>query len=193
MTSDGDRWNRRHLAEDAAHDRPSDFLVDIFHNSVWTIQPGRALDVATGKGRNAFFLAERGFDVEAIDISAVALDKARRRAAKRKLHVTWREADLEAIELPEAHYDLALNFNYLQRSLIPRIKKALRTDGYVIFETYLIDQQTLGHPSNPAYLLGHNELLEWFRDFRILWYREGKFTEGNEISFRAGMLAQKLS
>src|SRR5437667_12359324 len=97
--------------------------------------------------------------------------------------------DLEQIELPEACYDLVLNFNYLQRSLIPRIKESLKAGGHIIFETYLIDQRTVGHPSNPAYLLGHNELLEFFRDLPVIWYCEWKFTECYEFSYLAGLLA----
>jgi hypothetical protein len=68
---------------------------------------------------------------------------------------------------------------------------AVKVGGYVIFETYLIDQREIGQPKNPDYLLGHNELLEHFRDFRVLYYREGKFTEGEEASCRAGILAQR--
>ncbi|MDZ4346948.1 MAG: hypothetical protein U1E51_31440, partial [Candidatus Binatia bacterium] len=106
--------------------------------------------------------------------------------------ISWQQADLEQIELPKTTYDLIVNFNYLQRSLIPQIKAALRPGGHAIFETYLTGQEILGHPKNPAYLLGHNELLEQFRDFRVLWYREGKFTDDGEAAFRAGLLAQKL-
>ena len=190
--SDREKWDLRHATENRA-EKPSNFLLDIFNNPAWTIRRGRALDLATGKGRNAVFLAGRGFDVEAVDISPAALDEARRRATERKLHISWREADLDRLELLQASYDLVLNFNYLQRSLIPRIKESLKVGGNIIFETYLIDQQAIGHPSNPAYLLGHNELLRFFRDFRVLWYREGKFSEGDEVSFRAGIFAQKVS
>jgi hypothetical protein len=55
----------------------------------------------------------------------------------------------------------------------------------------LIDQQIIGHPKNPDYLLYHNELLEFFRDFRVLYYREGQFPQSG--AFRAGLLAQKPS
>jgi len=83
-----------------------------------------------------------------------------------------------------------VNFNYLQRSLIPQIKKSLKSGGHVIFESYLIDQRIVGHPKNPAYLLGHNELLDLFRGLRVLYYREGKFKGGQE-AYRAGIFAQK--
>jgi tellurite methyltransferase len=224
-TGDQVRWDRQHAAgQGTSH--ASGFLKEILLSDSWPIPRRRALDIATGKGRNAIFLAEQGFDVVAIDVSPVALDEARQRAAERSLwnpmgkpvapstapvgrnpereprakagdrvegSISWQQADLERIELPEANYDLVVDFNYLQRSLIPQIKAALKPGGHVIFETYLIGQEILGHPKNPAYLLGYNELLEQFRDFRVLWYREGKFTDGREAAFRAGLLAQKLN
>src|SRR5215813_13905859 len=64
----------------------------------------------------------------------------------------------------------------LQWSLVPQIKETLKPGGWVIFETYLIDQSKIGDPINPAYLLLHNELLDFFRDFRVLYYREGEFS-----------------
>jgi tellurite methyltransferase len=99
---------------------------------------------------------------------------------------------LENGGLPPGPYNLIVNINYLQRSLVPHIKSALAPGGYIIFETYLIDQQTIGHPKTPDYLLAHNELLNYFHDLRVLYYREGKFTDGSEPSFCAGILAQKL-
>ena len=186
------RWDRRYVLGHGA-DAPSGFLTEVFQSESSRLPAGRALDIATGKGSNALFLAERGFDVDAIDISSVALEEARLRAEQKGLSVSWQQADLERIELPVARYDLVLNLKYLQRSLIPQLKAALKLGGHVIFETYLIDQKEAGHPKNPAYLLAHNELLENFRDFRVLRYREGKFCEGSEASFRAGIFAQRVS
>jgi tellurite methyltransferase len=189
-TDDQVRWNRQHSVSHGS-DQASGFLKEVLLSGSWPIPRGRVLDIATGKGRNAIFLAEQGFDVVAIDVSPVALDEARKRAAQKSLSISWQQADLEQIELPKMTYDLIVNFNYLQRSLIPQIKAALRPGGQAIFETYLIGQEAIGHPKNPAYLLGHNELLEQFRDFRVLWYREGKFSEGEATAFRAGILAEK--
>ncbi len=188
--NDRERWDRRH-AESEKTQAPSAFLREILESGWWSLAPGRALDVATGKGRNALFLAQRGFEVVAIDISAVALEEARKEAESRSLRILWRQENLETLKLPVDSYDLVVNFNYLQRSLVPQIKTALRAGGHVIFETYLVDQQAIGHPKNPAYLLEHNELLQHFREFRVLYYREGKVTEGGVAAFRAGILAQK--
>ena len=186
------RWDRQH-AESSGPEEASSFLREICTGEHWQIPTGRALDVACGKGRNALFLAVQGFDVTALDVSAVALSEGQRRAEEKDLRITWLEIDLEKDRLPGTGYDLIVDFNYLQRALLPQIKAAVRLGGFVVFETYLIDQQKIGHPKNPAYLLAHNELLNAFGDFRVLFYREGKFADGREPSFRAGILAQKLT
>ena len=190
-TEDQERWDKRHEANHRETE-PASFLQEIFRLNSWHIQAGRALDVATGNGRNALFLAERGFTVDAIDISEIALQEARNAAGKKGLQVNFKQADLDNTELPEATYDLVVNFNFLQRALIPKMKRALKLGGLVIFETYLVDQRVLGHPRNPAYLLGHNELLKLFGDFRTLYYREGKFPEAGKESYRAGLFGQKV-
>jgi SAM-dependent methyltransferase len=192
--SEGDRirWDNQHSASRAS-DQPSSFLAEVFAVGVWPIAPGRALDIACGKGHNALFLAERGFEVTGLDISAVALAEARERARAQALTISFQQTDLEAAQLPRARYDLIISFNYLQRSLLPQLRLALKNGGHVIFETYLIDQQEIGHPKNPDYLLGHNELLQLFTGFRVLYYLEGKIIEAGAASFRARLLAQKLA
>jgi 2-polyprenyl-3-methyl-5-hydroxy-6-metoxy-1,4-benzoquinol methylase len=190
VEGDRERWDRVH-AESHDEDSPSAFLQNLFQQFSESVPRGRALDIACGKGRNALFLAQQGFDVTAIDISPIALEVARRRAERMSLSISWQRADLEKIQLEEGCYDLVADFNYLQRSLFPRITKSLRPGGAVVFETFLIDQQTIGQPKNPDYLLGHNELLNAFRDLRVLWYREGKFTDGGAPAFRASLFAQK--
>jgi SAM-dependent methyltransferase len=186
------RWDRQH-AQKHAEEPPSSFLRQIFETGGWQFPPGRALDIAAGTGRNALYLAERGCEVVAVDISSVALDMARLQAKQKHLDVDWRQLDLEQTGFPAGDYDLILTINYLQRSLFSPIKAALRIGGLIVFETYLTDQQRIGHPKNPNYLLAHNELLDHFREFRVLYYREGKFSDGAEPSFRAGIFAQKIA
>lgn len=191
LLDDRIRWERQY-GQSGAPEKPSAFLKEILDGGHWDITRGQALDIASGAGRNALFLAEKGFDVTAVDIAQPGLDQGARRAAERSLSISWQQTDLENVGLPPGPYHLIVNINYLQRSLVPHIKSALAPGGYIVFETYLIDQQTIGHPKNPDYLLAHNELLNYFRDLRVLYYREGKLTDGAEPSFRAGILAQKL-
>ncbi|HEX7228843.1 MAG TPA: class I SAM-dependent methyltransferase, partial [Candidatus Binatia bacterium] len=185
------RWDRQHAERQTEQDA-APFLREIFESQGWDVPAARALDIACGSGRNALFLAERGFEVTAVDISPVALAQGAERARKKSLSISWQQADLENCTLEAAAYGLIVNIDYLQRSLMPVIKAALKVGGFVIFDTYLIDQQTIGHPKNPNYLLQYNELLESFRDFRVLYYREGKLIHNGEVSFRAGIFAQKI-
>ena len=184
------RWDCKH-AGSGTTEIPADFLREVLESDGWTIPCGRALDLACGKGRNAIFLATRGFQVTAVDISPIALEEARRRA--RSLSIDWRQYDLQHIHLCAEEYDLIVAINYLQRSLIPQIKRAIKKGGYIVWDTYLIDQKEIGRPNNPEFLLNRNELLDHFRDFRVALYREGKFSESSEPAFRAGILAQRIA
>lgn len=190
-TDDRIRWDKQHLSSPGA-EQPSAFLREIVESGAWPPLCGQALDIACGKGRNAIYLAQRGFAVTALDISPVALEEGRKRAQRQRLRIDWRTCDLEPAVIDHAGFDLLINFNYLQRSLFESMRQAVKPGGHVIFETYLIDQAALGHPKNPEYLLQHNELLESFRGFRVLFYREGKFVDGNAAAFRAAIFAQRV-
>jgi len=81
---------------------------------------------------------------------------------------------LEIYKLPKDAYDVVACFYYLQRSLIPQIKEALKPGGMVIYETYTIENWERGFegPKNRDYLLKTNELLDLFKDLTIIYYRE---------------------
>lgn len=84
-------WDERHAARDPieAHE-PDETLVALAERLV----PGRALDLATGDGRNAVWLASRGWRVTGVDFSGVALDRARAAASRAGVSADWRQADL---------------------------------------------------------------------------------------------------
>ncbi|HZR45680.1 MAG TPA: hypothetical protein VFA47_03165, partial [Candidatus Manganitrophaceae bacterium] len=74
----------------------------------------------------------------------------------------------------EGAYDLVTCFYYLDRNLMPQIRKAVGPGGMIVYETFLIDQhRQFGKPSRPEFCWEHNELLQQFPDFRILFYFEG--------------------
>jgi tellurite methyltransferase len=166
--------------------QPSQFLVD----NVELLPKGRVLDVAMGSGRNALYLAKLGFEVEGVDISAEAVDNAVAFAGQNNIDLNAEVRDLEKnYRIEKGRYDIIICFNYLQRSLMPQIKEGLRTGGMVVYETYLIDQPRFGKPRNPDYLLKHNELLDIFRGFRCLRYREGIIENRKAV---AGIVAKKI-
>lgn len=171
------------------HDnQPAEFLVE----NIALLPRGKALDIAMGRGRNAVYLARMGFAVEGVDVSADAVSEAVELARQAGVTIKARVADLEkGYKIAGEAYDLIICFNYLQRSLIPQIKGGLKTGGMVVYETFIVDQARLfGKPSNPDYLLKHNELLDLFRDFRCLRYREGVIDSYRAV---AGIVAQKVA
>lgn len=191
MRKDQERWNKRYRQKGLTLPKdPHPFLKRHFR----LLPKGRVLDLAAGEGRNAIFLAEKGFDVEAVDISDVALKKARQWAKARGVSIRTSVVDLDTYSIEEERYDVIMNFYFLRRRLIPKIKKGLKKGGRVIFETYLLDQRSIGvaGPKNPRYFLRPNELLERFRDFRVLLYREGVFREGGRRKAVASLLAEKI-
>ena len=96
-------WNRRHgEAGPLFGVDPNRFLVA----EVDGLAPGRALDLACGAGRNAVWLAERGWTVTGVDFSDAALENARRLSAERGVEVEWVQADVRDWTPPAAAYDL---------------------------------------------------------------------------------------
>ena len=165
---------------------PSQFLVE----NIELLPKGRALDVAMGAGRNTIYLTKMGFEVEGVDISPEVVSAALESARRAAVTITARVADLEDdYYIEKDAYDVIICFSYLQHSLIPQIKGGLRQGGMVVYETFIIDQAQFGKPKNPDYLLKPNELLNMFRDFRCLRYREG-IIEGQKAI--ASIIAQKV-
>ncbi|MFC1846121.1 class I SAM-dependent methyltransferase [Chloroflexota bacterium] len=167
--------------------QPSKFLAE----NIRILPIGRALDIAMGSGHNAVFLAQMGFDVRGIDISAEAVNNALDLAKEFNVVIKAEVVDLESdFTIKKGYYDVIICFNYLQRSLIPQIKDGLRPGGMIVYETFIAEQATLfGKPKNPDFLLKHNELLDMFRDFRCLRYREGIIEDQKAA---ASILAEKI-
>ncbi len=190
---DREIWNKRYNTEEYLFGKePNSFLKE--HMGI--LPKGKALELAMGEGKDAVFLAKNGYEVDGCDISEVAIKKAYKLAEENNVKINALVVDLEKYEIPGGNYDLIICFYYLQRNIIPQIKKGLKVGGMVVFETYTVDNLTLNKfqgglpygPKNEAFLLKHNELLDFFKDFRVLYYREGVIN-GKAI---ASLIAQKI-
>jgi SAM-dependent methyltransferase len=186
---DREIWDKRYDTEEYLFGRePNTFLKEHIN----LLPKGKALELAMGEGKDAVFLAKNGYEVDGCDISEVAIKKADKLAEENSVKINALVVDLEKYEIPEGKYDLITCFYYLQGSLIPQMKKGLRVGGMIVYETYTIDNLKLGFPYGPkneAFLLKHNELLDFFRDFRVLYYREGVIDNQKAI---ASLIAQKI-
>jgi SAM-dependent methyltransferase len=180
-------WERRDRDAEANPLPPSRFLEEIAPR----LPRGRALDVACGAGRHALLLARLGFTVDAIDRAWAALRPLHERAATAGLSIHPIQADLESFPLPRERYDVVVDVRYLQRGLLPALKRAVRPGGGVVFETFLVAQRALGHPTNPAYLLEPGELRAAFGDFDIVVYTEGYVESESGPAYLARLLARR--
>jgi tellurite methyltransferase len=191
MKADQKRWNDRFGREEFAFGKePNPFLK----KHIRLLPKGKALDIASGEGRNAVFLAQHGFEVDAVDISEKGSKKAQKLARDKGVKINTLLVDLDQYQIEKEQYDLIANFYFLRRRLIPRMKKGLKKGGKVIFETYLLEHRTLGTggPKQAKYFLKPNELLGLFKNFRILFYREGIFREGGRKKAVASLIAEKI-
>src|SRR5690606_34658504 len=132
-----DRWDRRY-AEGAYAERthPTALLAEWERD----LPRGAALDVACGAGRNALFLAATGRTVDAVDVSSVALERARRSAAERGVAVRFLEADLGPdpdAALPAGPYDLIVLVRYVHRGIFGPVWRRLSPGGALLCEEHV--------------------------------------------------------
>jgi tellurite methyltransferase len=191
MKSDLEKWDKKYQGEEFSDGKkPNAFLKSQlrFPNT------GVALDLACGEGRNAVFLAQQGWEMDAVDISSAGLRKARKLAKQAGVKINLIQADLDSYRIAKEKYDLISVLYFWDRRLIPRLKRGLKKGGRILFETYTFETlfRGLEGPREAKYLLKANELLELFRDFRVLFYREGIFREGSRRKAIASLIAQKI-
>ncbi|MBY4867571.1 class I SAM-dependent methyltransferase [Burkholderia sp. Bp9017] len=133
---------------------------------------GAVLDVAAGGGRHARWFASRGHPVVAVDRDPAALAVLRAIPG-----VDVREADLEGAPWPlpaEQSFSAVIVTHYLHRPLWPHLLDALAPGGVLIYETFAQGNETVGKPSNPAFLLAPGELLDAVRGrLRVVAYEDG--------------------
>ena len=170
---------------------PSNWLVT--HEGLFLEQPkGRALDVACGNGRNSFFLAGLGFDVDAIDISDVVIEWLQGETAKRKLPVKPRRCDIETCELPSDTYQVIISFNFLERGIFPALREALAPGGLLIFETLTQDHvDVLKRKFNRKVALKKDELRHSFPELKTISYREEIVADRGSEAAVASLVARK--
>lgn len=159
---DASGWDERYAATDLVWSAtPNMFVVEEITRLVAAnkdVPRGRAVDVAGGEGRNAIWLAEQGWDVELVEFSAVALQKARQIAAKRGVTLTTTFADvtaetaLQPADLVLVCY-LQLEKPLLQRAL-RRAAQLVKPGGMLLVVAHERDnlENGYGGPQNPDHL-----------------------------------------
>lgn len=182
------RWDEKYAGK-ALPDKvlPDEWLVQAVHG----VERGRALDIACGLGHNSIWLAQQGWEVTGLDISARALQLAselERREITSNDHsgdsakraISWCVADLDDFMPPKEHYDLCMVFRFLDRIRLPGIiNMSLRAGGILVYETFSRDQMTRSdnHLKSIDFTLAENELPSLFPDFDVIRYEECRLAD----------------
>jgi tellurite methyltransferase len=170
---DANRWNLRYQSSaDTASHLPSSLLekyAGLLPSS------GLALDIAMGLGDNSSFLLSRGLRVIGVDISQVAVDRAKKKNPMLMAIV----ADLTHFAIPPNKFDVILDFLYLQRDMWASIQEGLKLGGLLFIECLTEATLSILPEIDPNFLLKPDELLDAFirtkasNNLEIFYYFEG--------------------
>lgn len=138
---------------------------------------GRAMDLATGTGRNALALAEAGYAVDAVDKSRAGLEITREHARERGVadRMAFVQADLDEYAYPTEAYAVVTASFYRCVDRLPDIKAALEDGGYLFVQHHLrtTDDVDIG-PGTDRYRFAANELLNACLDMTVLYFDAGR-------------------
>ncbi len=157
-------WDERYRQTDWVWSTtPNQFVAQVLAD----MPPGRALDLACGEGRNALWLAEKGWRATAVDFSSVAVAKGRAAAESRGLDVTWIAADLLDYEPERGAYEAVVTaYLHLQpddmRRVLGKARDALADGGTLLVVGHDVTNLTegTGGPQDPAILYTPDVIVE---------------------------------
>ncbi|WP_251555334.1 class I SAM-dependent methyltransferase [Neobacillus muris] len=182
------KWNQKHK-ERVNHQEvpePNARLKDL---SAY-LSGGTAIDLACGLGGNSIFLARLNYQIQAVDISDVAIKYVKEQADLLDLAINPQVFDLtegDHLPLKASSFDLAVMTYYLDRSLFLPVKNSIKQNGYFFMETFFQSQQKEEQGVSNQYKLKPQELLSEFGDWKVLFYEE------NEQEGRQTIFCQKVS
>lgn len=181
--SDQERWDARYKDQDPGEvSPPSELLQEAVRLRGSLNPPGTALDLACGGGRNSLWLADQGYEVDAVDVSAEGLALAKKRAQRsaqtgsqsEPKPIRWIHADLDqGLPLP-GEWDLILIIRYLDLALIRQAAARLRPGGLLVVELHMNpgDEPVAG-PRNPNFLVEPGAIAEATSELSTLVLEEG--------------------
>jgi tellurite methyltransferase len=165
---------------------PAAFLAE---NYQYIPFEGTVLDMGMGEGRNAVFLAQKGYKVTGIDISSVAVKKAYLLAQEFGVKIKGVVASLKEYKIQPNSFDAIVCFYYVDKSLVEKIKTWLKPGGVLIYEAYTVREKVKKkrQSSDDENYLREQELLRLFSGMRVLKYEEPL----HEKEFRSSIILRK--
>lgn len=181
------QWDQRYSRPTFIYGKsPAQFLAENYH---YIPYEANVLDMGMGEGRNAVFLAQKGYKVTGIDISSVAVKKAHLLAQEFGVKFKGIVASLKDYKIAPQSFDAIICFYYVDRSLIEKMKSWLKPGGILIFEAHTVREKTNKRKEAMVdeFLLKEQELLKLFNGMRVLKYEEPL----HEKEFRSGIILKK--
>lgn len=191
--TDAVKWNKRYQSSEANPEAPPQPCSLLASQSNLLPNSGIALDLACGLGGNAIFLANKGWNVEAVDISEVALGKLSDIAENLHLSINTQLADIEKHDIPNNHFDCIVVSYFLERELCDALQAALKPGGLLFYQTFSKDKVSNSGPSSDRFLLNNNELLSLFPELIVRYYQDFGHCGAQDIGDHntAQLVAQK--
>lgn len=167
---------------------PAEFLAE---NYQYIPFEGTVLDMGMGEGRNAVFLAQKGYKVTGVDLSSVAVKKSYLLAQEFGVKIKGVVASLKDYKITPGTFDAIICFYWVDRSMVEKIKTWLKPGGVLIYEAFTTrerdrDPGKRADPLNDNYLR-EQELVKLFPGMRILKYQEPL----HEKEFRSSIILMK--
>ncbi len=180
MKTIADKWNSRYADRLPADQQACEVLQEYAH---LLPRDGDALDLASGLGGNAIFLAQLGLNTRAWDISSIAVEKLNTYSSDKAGSLKAEVHDVEKSPPPKECFDVIVVSYFLCRELLPFLSAALRPNGLLLYQTFTTERPVDSPgPSSPDFLFQPNELLKTFSEMKVLAYRE----EGKSGDLRKG-------
>ncbi|MBL7664553.1 MAG: class I SAM-dependent methyltransferase [Bacteriovoracaceae bacterium] len=182
------KWDERYSKNHFVYGKsPAKFLAE---NYEYLPYGATVLDIGMGEGRNAVFLAQKGYKVFGVDISSVAVKKARLLAKELGVQIQTVVAAIDDYTIKPASYDAIICFYFVDRKLINEMKTWLKPGGLLIFEAHTVKQRENPAFSDDAieYFLKEQELPKLFTGMRVLKYEEPIHRK----EFRASIILKKI-
>jgi 2-polyprenyl-3-methyl-5-hydroxy-6-metoxy-1,4-benzoquinol methylase len=165
---EADRWNQILTAEKPNFNTgPNAFLIEMVKGR----QPGAALDVGMGQGRNAIWLAQQGWSVTGFDPAGKAVDLARQTAQRLNLHLKAEINTDEKFDFGENRWDLILLSYVGVREIAEKVERALKPQGIVVIEAFHRDA-VKGRSAGGGVVFDTGEVVNLFPHLRIVRYEE---------------------
>jgi len=172
-------WNKRYSTTTALPLLPCQVLANYTHLLPTT---GRALDLACGLGANALLLARHGLETHAWDYAKTALERLQANAQSQQLQIHTQVRDIIVSPPPTDTYNVIIVCHFLDRRLSAALVKSLKPNGLLFYQTFTRTAINESGPKNPHFRLADNELLQLFRELKIVIYQEegtiGDTTQG---------------